>query len=96
MNPLDRECYSHIPIDAVIVAPVLTPNLTYAIISCAAIVTEVGGFLSHGAIFAREMGIPAIVQVAGVTDLLENGDEVLVDAEQGIIQRVLQHNINKR
>ncbi|QSF47354.1 PEP-utilizing enzyme [Paenibacillus tianjinensis] len=89
MNPLDRESYSLIPADAVIVAPVLTPNLTYAIISCAAIVTEVGGFLSHGAIFAREMGIPAIVQVAGVTELLENGDDVLVDAEQGIIQRVI-------
>ena len=88
MNPLDRESYRYIPADAVIVAPVLTPNLTYAIISCAAILTEVGGFLSHGAIFAREMGIPAIVQVPGVTELLKDGEEVLVDAEQGIIQRI--------
>jgi pyruvate,water dikinase len=72
---------------------VLTPNLTYAIISCAAIITEVGGFLSHGAIFAREMGIPAIVQMPGVTELLENGEEVLVDAEQGLIQRIRKHTI---
>lgn len=88
LNPLDRACYSAIPEDAIIVASVLTPNLTYSIISCAAIVTEVGGFLSHGAIFAREMGIPAVVQAAGVTDWLNTGDEIIVDADKGLITKL--------
>lgn len=93
MNPLDRESYNQIPENAVIVAPILTPNLTYAILECAAIVTEVGGFLSHGAIFAREMGIPAIVQVEAATSLLQNGDEVQVDAKRGVIE-ILKRNSN--
>ncbi|WP_342481859.1 PEP/pyruvate-binding domain-containing protein [Paenibacillus sp. FSL L8-0340] len=93
MNPLDRESYNLIPENAVIVAPILTPNLTYAILACAAIVTEVGGFLSHGAIFAREMGIPAIVQVEAATSLLQNGDEVQVDAKRGVIE-ILKRNSN--
>ncbi|MNO02345.1 Chondramide synthase cmdD [compost metagenome] len=56
--------------------------------------TEVGGFLSHGAIFAREMGIPAVVQVEGASGLLNNGEEVMVDGEHGIIKRIIEHRVS--
>ncbi|WP_137791896.1 PEP/pyruvate-binding domain-containing protein [Bacillus sp. E(2018)] len=84
-NPLDRNSYS-IPSGSIVVAPVLTPNLSYNLISAAAVITEIGGFLSHGAIFAREVGIPAIVGVEDVCTLLKNGEKVRVDANNGLIE----------
>lgn len=85
-NPLDRSSYSHISKNAVIVAWALTPNLVYNLLSAVGIITEVGGFLSHGAIFAREKGIPAIVAVDSAMDILKTGDKVRLDAEKGTIE----------
>lgn len=42
---------------------------------------ETGGFLSHGAIVAREYGIPAIVNVSNIQTLLKDGDQVKVDGD---------------
>ncbi|NJK67497.1 MAG: phosphoenolpyruvate synthase [Microcoleus sp. SU_5_3] len=49
----------------------------------AGIVSEQGGMTSHGAILARELGIPAVVGVAGATRSIETGDSVLVDGDTG-------------
>ena len=46
---------------------------------------EVGGVLCHGAIVAREYGIPAVVGVSGATDRIRNGDEVVVDGSAGTV-----------
>jgi rifampicin phosphotransferase len=86
-NPLDRNSYS-IPNGSIVVAPVLTPNLSYNLISAAAVITEIGGFLSHGAIFAREIGIPAVVGVDGACQVLSNGEKVRVDADNGLIEKI--------
>jgi len=51
------------------------------------VVTEVGGLLSHGAIVARELGLPAVVNVAGVLEVLEDGELVSVDGNRGLIER---------
>jgi pyruvate,water dikinase len=59
--------------------PVCTPLFALA----GGIVTEVGGMLSHGAIVAREYGIPAVMSVAGATDLLVDGQVVAVDGNTG-------------
>eukprot|EP00127_Corallochytrium_limacisporum_P002938 Clim_evm27s143 gene=Clim_evmTU27s143 len=56
------------------------------------IVTESGGLLSHGALCAREYGIPCIVSVPGVTQLVSTGDYVLLNATKGELQ-LLQNNI---
>ncbi|MDF2670227.1 MAG: hypothetical protein K0R67_2533 [Paenibacillus sp.] len=87
-NPLDRSIYEQIPPNSIIVAPILSPSLVYNLHSAAAIVTEVGGFLSHGAIFARERGIPALVAVQSAISLLHTGDQVIVDADLGRISFV--------
>jgi pyruvate,water dikinase len=52
----------------------------------AAIVTDVGAPLSHAAIVARELGIPAVVGCGNATMRLRSGDRVLVDGGQGIVE----------
>ncbi|MEM6590873.1 MAG: glycerol-3-phosphate acyltransferase [Cyanobacteria bacterium P01_C01_bin.73] len=52
------------------------------------LVAEVGGQLSHGAIVAREYGIPAVMNIADATRILQNGDRVRIDGEQGIVERL--------
>lgn len=44
---------------------------------------ETGGLMSHGAIVAREYGIPSVINVAGAMHHLENGQKVLVDGDEG-------------
>jgi pyruvate,water dikinase len=52
----------------------------------AAIVTDVGAPLSHAAIVARELGIPAVVGCGNATMLLKTGDRVRVDGGQGMVE----------
>ena len=53
-------------------------------VEAAGIVLERGGPLSHAAILARELGVPAVLNVAGATSLLD-GLEVLVDGDAGVV-----------
>lgn len=50
------------------------------------LVTEIGSSLSHGAVVAREYGLPTIVNVKGATKLLKNGDHIVMNASKGTIQ----------
>lgn len=52
----------------------------------AAIVTDIGASLSHAAIVARELGIPAVVGCGNATTRMKTGDRVIVDGGQGIVQ----------
>ena len=54
----------------------------------AAVVTETGGMLSHAAIVAREMGIPAVVGAAGALAVVPRGRPVVVDGARGTVSRV--------
>jgi len=54
----------------------------------AAIVTDVGAPLSHAAIVARELGIPAVVGCGNATSLLKTGDRVRVDGGRGVVQLI--------
>jgi len=49
------------------------------------LIVERGGMLSHGAIVSREFGIPAIVGVNQATQLLKDGDKIILNADQGEI-----------
>lgn len=53
------------------------------------LITEIGGVLSHASIIARELGVPAIVNIEEATSLLVTGEEVVLDANSGIIIREL-------
>jgi pyruvate,water dikinase len=69
----------------VLVAPLTTPVWTPLFAIASAVVTDTGGILSHGAIVAREFGIPAVLSVPGATQILQDGQFVLVDGETGIV-----------
>ena len=56
--------------------------------TAAGVVTELGGPLSHAAIVARELGVPSVVNVDGVTRVLRTGDRVRIDGERGVVERL--------
>ncbi|HEY9729437.1 MAG TPA: putative PEP-binding protein, partial [Chroococcales cyanobacterium] len=72
----------------ILVSTSITPDWLSVLRSAAGIVTEQGGMTSHAAIIARELGIPAVVGVTGATQLIQTGEVVVVDGDQGEIQRL--------
>ena len=52
----------------------------------AAVVTDIGAPLSHAAIVARELGIPAVVGCGNATAVIRDGDRVRVDGSAGVVQ----------
>ena len=71
----------------VLVAPSTDPGWTPLFLRAKALVMEVGGSLSHGAIVAREYGIPAVVNVPGVMKILKDGESLTVDGDEGKVYR---------
>lgn len=69
----------------VLVAHLTNPVWTPLFAIAAAIVTDTGGVLSHGAIVAREYGIPAVLGVRGATHALSDGQRVTVDGTRGTV-----------
>ena len=69
----------------ILVAPLTNPVWTPLFAVAGGLVTEVGGILSHGAIVAREYGIPAVMAVSDATKLLQVGQAVTVDGNKGIV-----------
>ena len=58
--------------------------------ACSGLIVERGSTLSHSAVVARELGIPAIVNVPGVTRLLRDGESVIMDGGAGTIVRAVE------
>ena len=71
----------------IIVAPVIDPGMAPLFGVAAGLIVELGGTLSHGAIIAREYGLPTITNVRRVMTQLSEGEIVIVDARQGIVRR---------
>ena len=79
----------------VLVCDAVDPNMTFVVPLCSAIVERRGGMLIHGAIIAREYGIPCVTGVPEAVELIETGDILTVDGYQGIVtveRRYLQKN----
>jgi pyruvate,water dikinase len=72
----------------ILVARTTDVGLTPLFLVAAGVVTELGGPLSHAAIVAREYGVPAVVNVSGVTLAFRTGDRVRVDGNRGIVERL--------
>jgi pyruvate,water dikinase len=67
----------------ILVAPSTDPGWTPLFLRASAIVMETGGFLSHGAIVAREYGILAVANIPGILKALQDGETVTVDGSAG-------------
>ncbi len=69
----------------VLVAGTTTPAWTPLFAMAAAVVTDVGGPLSHGSIVAREYGIPAVMGVGVATRRIQSGQTITVDGDAGLV-----------
>ncbi|WP_300464038.1 PEP/pyruvate-binding domain-containing protein [Desulfobacula sp.] len=69
----------------VLVCSGVDPNMTFVIPLASAVVEERGGMLIHGAIIAREYGLPCITGASQAMQLIKNGDQITVDGYLGII-----------
>lgn len=52
------------------------------------LITEMGGMISHGAVVAREYGLPCLLGILNATKILEHGEQILLDADNGQIVRL--------
>lgn len=69
----------------VLVCDAVDPNMTFVVPLASAIVERRGGMLIHGAIIAREYGLPCVTGIPDATALIENGDDITVDGFLGIV-----------
>ncbi|MGD9320540.1 MAG: PEP/pyruvate-binding domain-containing protein [Desulfobacteraceae bacterium] len=69
----------------ILVCDAVDPNMTFVVPLAAGIVERRGGMLIHGAIIAREYGIPCVTGVADAANLIRTGDRVTVDGHLGIV-----------
>jgi pyruvate,water dikinase len=70
----------------ILVAPSTDPGWTPLFLLAAGLVMETGGYLSHGAIVAREYGIPAVLNVPLATQRIPDGATIVLDGGAGTIQ----------
>jgi phosphoenolpyruvate synthase/pyruvate phosphate dikinase len=69
----------------VMVCDAVDPNMTFVVPLAAAVVERRGGMLIHGAIIAREYGLPCVTGIPDATTLLQTGEQVTVDGYLGIV-----------
>ena len=72
--------------DTILVVPYTDSGWAPLLLRAGGLIAEVGGRLSHGAIVAREYGIPAVMDVRGATWLLQDGQRVRIDGSRGIVE----------
>ncbi len=79
------EDFARMKVGEVLVAAITTPAWTPLFARAAAVVTDVGGPLSHGSIVAREYGIPAVLGTGVATHRIRDGQVITVDGAQGTV-----------
>ena len=71
----------------IMVAPVIDPGMAPLFGIAGGLIVELGGTLSHGAIIAREYGLPTVANVVRAMARLSEGEQVTLDAGQGLVKR---------
>ncbi|MEV0901659.1 rifamycin-inactivating phosphotransferase [Actinoplanes sp. NPDC049802] len=70
----------------ILVTAYTDPSWTPAFVTVSGLVTEVGGQMTHGAVIAREYGLPAVVGVENATTLIEDGQHIRVHGTGGYVE----------
>ena len=70
----------------ILVTAYTDPSWTPVFVSIGGLVTEVGGLMTHGAVIAREYGLPAVVGVEHATRLIRNGQRIRVNGTDGYVE----------
>ena len=76
---------AHLEPGEILVAPSTDPGWTPLFLTAGGLVMEMGGAISHGAVVAREYGIPAVVGVPDATSADQTGQLVTVDGAAGLV-----------
>jgi len=72
----------------ILVAPITDVGWTPYFAIVAGLVTDVGSAVSHGAVVAREFGLPAVLNTRNATDVLRTGERVVLDGDRGTVERL--------
>jgi rifampicin phosphotransferase len=70
----------------ILVTSFTDPSWTPLFVSIKGLITEVGGLMTHGAVIAREYGLPAVVNVENATRLINDGQRIRVNGTEGYIE----------
>ncbi len=70
----------------ILVTAFTDPSWTPLFVSISGLVTEVGGLMTHGAVIAREYGLPAVVAVENATKLIKDGQRIRVNGTDGYVE----------
>jgi len=70
----------------ILVTSFTDPSWTPLFVSVKGLVTEVGGLMTHGAVIAREYGLPAVVGVENATRLIKDGQRIRVHGTEGYVE----------
>jgi len=70
----------------ILVTVATDPSWSPAFVAISGMVTEVGGLMTHGAVIAREYGLPAVVGVAQATRLIRDGQRIRVHGSEGYVE----------
>jgi len=79
---LDLQDFKH---HEILVCESVDPNMTFVIPLAAGVIERRGGMLIHGAIIAREYGLPCVTGIPDATSLIHTGDDITVDGFLGIV-----------
>jgi pyruvate,water dikinase len=82
---LRTDDHQHVEAGEILVAPFTDPAWTPYFLPAAAVVMDMGGVASHGAIIAREYGIPAVANVGPASKIIKTGQEICVDGDRGTV-----------
>jgi pyruvate,water dikinase len=77
---------AHLDAGDILVTPYTDPSWTPAFVVIAGLVTEVGGLMTHGAVIAREYGLPAVVGVEQATRRIRDGQRIRVHGADGYVE----------
>ena len=75
----------------ILVTTFTDPSWTPVFVSIIALVTEVGGLMTHGAVIAREYGLPAVVGVENATQRIKDGQRIRVHGSEGYVEITASH-----
>lgn len=70
----------------ILVTTFTDPSWTPVFVSIRGLVTEVGGMMTHGAVVAREYGLPAVVSVENATKLIKDGQRIRINGTEGYVE----------
>ncbi|PQM45373.1 PEP-utilizing enzyme [Mycobacterium talmoniae] len=83
---LDPEADEELKPGEILVCRTTDPSWASLMMVASALVIDIGGAISHGAIVARELGIPCVIGTRTGTQILRTGDRIRVDGERGAVE----------